>query len=124
MVDGRPGLVNEVATCEIALRTYLADEIGSLLRNAAFLEALSGHLPGDETTARHGCQSFVKDSDSSPDLARYPSSISPEHGRELQEQRKSPRRDDSTEGRSALRMHVMANPRKTICVTQLRGSVR
>ena len=50
VVDGRPGLVNEVATSDIALRTYLADEIGSLLRNPAFLEALSGHLPGDETS--------------------------------------------------------------------------
>lgn len=50
VVDGRPELVNEVPTCEIALRTYLADEIGSLLQNPAFLEALSGHLPGDETS--------------------------------------------------------------------------
>lgn len=50
VVDGRPELVNEVAACEIALRTYLADEIGSLLRNAAFIEALSGHLPGDEAS--------------------------------------------------------------------------
>jgi hypothetical protein len=48
VVDGRPELVNEVATCESALRTYLADEIGSLLQNPAFQEALSGYLPGDE----------------------------------------------------------------------------
>ena len=40
----------KVAACEAALRAYLADEIGSLLRNTAFLEALSGHLPGDETS--------------------------------------------------------------------------
>ena len=50
VVDGRPELVNEVPTCESALRTYLTDEIGSLLRNRAFLEALSGHLPADETS--------------------------------------------------------------------------
>lgn len=50
VVDGRPELVNEVHTCEIALRAYLTDEIGSLLRNPAFLEALSGHLPGDEAS--------------------------------------------------------------------------
>jgi hypothetical protein len=50
VIDGRPELVDEVATCEAVLRSYLADEIGSLLRNAAFLEALSGHLPGDETS--------------------------------------------------------------------------
>jgi predicted nucleotidyltransferase len=50
VIDGRPELVDEVAACEAALRAYLADEIGSLLRNAAFLEALSGHLPGDETS--------------------------------------------------------------------------
>ena len=49
VIDGRPELVDEVAICEAALRTYLADEIGSLLRNAAFLEALPGHLPGNET---------------------------------------------------------------------------
>lgn len=50
VIDGRPELVDEVAACETTLRTYLADEIGSLLMNAAFLEALSGHLPGDETS--------------------------------------------------------------------------
>jgi hypothetical protein len=50
VIDGRPELVDEVATCEAVLRSYLSDEIGSLLRNAAFLEALSGHLPGDETS--------------------------------------------------------------------------
>jgi hypothetical protein len=48
VIDGRPELVDEVATCEAALRTYLADEIEALLRNAAFLEALPGHLPADE----------------------------------------------------------------------------
>ncbi|MEP7243693.1 MAG: hypothetical protein ABI885_08400 [Gammaproteobacteria bacterium] len=48
VIDGRPELVDEVATCEVALRSYLADEIGSLLGNAAYLDALSGHLPGDE----------------------------------------------------------------------------
>jgi hypothetical protein len=63
VVDGRPGLVNEVATCQAT------------------------------KPARHGCQSFVNDSNSSPDLARYPASISPEHGRELQQQHKSPPRD-------------------------------
>lgn len=50
VVDGRPELVTEVAACDISLRNYLAAEIGSLLRNPAFLEALSGHLPGDETS--------------------------------------------------------------------------
>jgi predicted nucleotidyltransferase len=49
VIDGRPELVDEVASCEAALRTYLAVEIESLLRNDAFLEALPGHLPGDET---------------------------------------------------------------------------
>ena len=32
VIDGRPELVDEVATCEAALRTYLADEIEALLR--------------------------------------------------------------------------------------------
>lgn len=50
VVDGRPELVNEVPTCEVVLRTYLAEEIGTLLRNPAFLEALSCHLPGDEAS--------------------------------------------------------------------------
>ena len=48
VIDGRPELMDEVSTSEPELRAYLADEIGSLLRNDAFLEALPGHLPGDE----------------------------------------------------------------------------
>ena len=50
VIDGRPELVEEVTGCATELRTYLADEIESLIGNAAFLEALSGHLPGDETS--------------------------------------------------------------------------
>jgi predicted nucleotidyltransferase len=50
VVDGRPELVDEVAACETELRAYLAREVGSLLRNAAFTEALSGYLPGDEAS--------------------------------------------------------------------------
>ncbi len=59
VIDGRPELVNEVAACEIALRTYLSDEIGSY----------QATCPATKP-ARHGCQSFVKGFGCSPDLAR------------------------------------------------------
>ncbi len=123
VIDGRPELVDEVAACEAALRAYLADEIGSLLRNAAFLEALSGHLPGDETSQarlpiiRERLRLLTKRGwivNVPPDRQALPAgvvgrrvtpppgwssaSISREHGRELQERSKSFLRNDSTEG--------------------------
>ena len=48
VIDGRPQLVDEVRATEPELRAYLADEIGSLLQNDAYRDAVRGHLPGDD----------------------------------------------------------------------------
>ena len=50
VVDGRPELGREVATAAEDLRGYLEERIGRLLDEPAFLEALPGHLPGDEAS--------------------------------------------------------------------------
>ncbi len=50
VVDGRPELVGEVRACEPGVRAHIAREIGSLLRNPAFVEILPGYLPGDEAS--------------------------------------------------------------------------
>jgi hypothetical protein len=52
VVDGRPSLVDEVDLAEPELRDYLRDGVGELLDDAAFLEALAGHLPGDAESQR------------------------------------------------------------------------
>jgi predicted nucleotidyltransferase len=52
VVDGRPALVDEIEHAELYLRDYLRDGIGELLDDAAFLEALAGHLPGDAESQR------------------------------------------------------------------------
>jgi hypothetical protein len=48
LIDGRPELVGEIAASAGNLRDFLTTQIGSLLDEAAFLQALPGHLPGDE----------------------------------------------------------------------------
>lgn len=50
VVDGRPSLLTEVKTALPDLRCYIADEIGALLNNREFIEALPGHLPGDDAS--------------------------------------------------------------------------
>jgi len=52
IVDGRPALVDEIEHSELDVRDYLRDGIGELLDDAAFLEALAGHLPGDAESQR------------------------------------------------------------------------
>jgi hypothetical protein len=47
IVDGRPSLLEECRGSPPGLRRYLADQFAALLATPAFLEALSGHLPGD-----------------------------------------------------------------------------
>jgi len=47
VVDGRESLVDECRRAPAALRTYLADQFASLLRDRRFVDALPGHLPGD-----------------------------------------------------------------------------
>ena len=50
VVDGRQILAEEVRQAPQELREYLATEFGSLIANPAFLDALSGHLPGDSAS--------------------------------------------------------------------------
>ena len=47
IVDGRATLVDEIAASTSELRDYLAAQFAALLVNPAFMESLSGHLPGD-----------------------------------------------------------------------------
>lgn len=47
VVDGRPELVGEVGLASEDLRKYLGNELGDLLSNRDFLEALPGHLLPD-----------------------------------------------------------------------------
>ena len=47
VVDGRPEIEEEIAAAEVELRSYLAEKIGELLADPAFMDALPGHLPGD-----------------------------------------------------------------------------
>ena len=48
VIDGRAVLVREIAATTGDLRDFLTTQIGSLLKKATFLQALPGHLPGDE----------------------------------------------------------------------------
>jgi predicted nucleotidyltransferase len=45
--DGRPELTDEVHAAPADLRKYLSDELGALISNPNFLEALPGHLLPD-----------------------------------------------------------------------------
>ena len=44
LVDGREVVVNEIATAEIPVRDYIAQQIGVLLGNAAFEYAVQGNI--------------------------------------------------------------------------------
>jgi predicted nucleotidyltransferase len=50
VIDGRVELLEEVRTSALQLRAYIAHEIGVLLQNSEFSQALPGHLAGDETS--------------------------------------------------------------------------
>jgi hypothetical protein len=50
VVDGRPELVQEVATAPDNVRNYIASEVGKLLATPAFLDALPGYLLPDATS--------------------------------------------------------------------------
>ena len=50
VIDGRPGLVNEIQNESAELQNYLADEFNNLLPNDSFIEALPGHLPPDQAS--------------------------------------------------------------------------
>jgi hypothetical protein len=50
VVDGRPELSEEVRQSPADLQAFLADRLGRMLADPLFLEALPGHLPGDEAS--------------------------------------------------------------------------
>jgi predicted nucleotidyltransferase len=47
LIDGRPGVVEEVFRIETALRQYVAERFSLLLGIRSFLEAIPAHLPPD-----------------------------------------------------------------------------
>jgi hypothetical protein len=50
LIDGRPELLREIAATTGGLRDFLVTRIAVLLDETAFLQALPGHLPGDESS--------------------------------------------------------------------------
>ncbi len=50
VIDGRPELVGEVALAASDVRTYIAVQIGALLDNREFIDALSGFLLPDSAS--------------------------------------------------------------------------
>ena len=48
VLDGRPSLVEEVERSEPRLQEYIADEFTRLVGSPGFIDAVSGHMPGDE----------------------------------------------------------------------------
>jgi hypothetical protein len=48
VLDGRPTIVEEVADSSSELRRYIRREVGRLLDSSEFVNALPGHLAGDE----------------------------------------------------------------------------
>lgn len=58
VVDGRPEIVSEVAAASTDLRHYIASELGALLENRDFTEALAGFLLPD--AASQGRRSFLE----------------------------------------------------------------
>jgi hypothetical protein len=52
LIDGRAELVEEVGQAPEDLRTYLVAAFQNLLENPLFMEALPGHLPGDEASQK------------------------------------------------------------------------
>ena len=55
VVDGRPQIVEEVAAAATDVRRYIADQIGALMDNPDFIDALPGFLlPDAASQARRG----------------------------------------------------------------------
>jgi len=48
VLDGRPTLIEEIERSEPRLQEYIADEFTRLVRSPGFIDAVSGHMPGDE----------------------------------------------------------------------------
>lgn len=50
VIDGRPGILDEVLAAEEKLQAELAERFLRLLDDSRFVDAVSGHLPPDETS--------------------------------------------------------------------------
>ncbi len=50
VLDGRPEIVADIRQAKSDIRAYLVAELGRLLANRDFLDALPGHLPGDSAS--------------------------------------------------------------------------
>jgi len=50
VLDGRPEVVDEVLQCEPGLRDHLVNRFVALLKETRFLDALPGHMPGDQAS--------------------------------------------------------------------------
>lgn len=50
VIDGRDELIDECRNCGADLKQYLREWMGRLLSSPAFLDALPGHLPGDDAS--------------------------------------------------------------------------
>jgi hypothetical protein len=50
VIDGRASLLDEIKNAPSPLRTYIAREFRKLLSTPQFVEALPGHLPGDQAS--------------------------------------------------------------------------
>lgn len=50
VVDGRESLLAECQASDVQLKGYLRDRFAALLKNAAFRQALPGHLPPDRAS--------------------------------------------------------------------------
>jgi hypothetical protein len=54
VVDGRPGIEQEVAESEPEVRVFLGEQFSRLLVDRAFVEAIAGHLPPDAASQARG----------------------------------------------------------------------
>ncbi|HET7369209.1 MAG TPA: hypothetical protein VFK45_00045 [Gammaproteobacteria bacterium] len=50
VVDGRDSLIAECQTVDVSLKAYLGEQFSHLLQAGAFMDALPGHLPGDQAS--------------------------------------------------------------------------
>jgi hypothetical protein len=54
VIDGRPGIEDEVAGADPDVRIFLGEQFRLLLADEAFVEAIAGHLPPDAASQARG----------------------------------------------------------------------
>jgi hypothetical protein len=52
VIDGRAGIVEEIATAPAALRGYIVSSFRRINQDSEFKEALPGYLPSDDASQR------------------------------------------------------------------------